>query len=104
MSFEAELQAAALAALGGVPGTNGVFLERPARATPPYFVLGELLSADWGVKGAAGREVRLLVRVHDEGEDWSRAVGVRLGRWGIHRVGGGGEAEGECAVGRARRL
>jgi hypothetical protein len=78
MSFEAELHAAVLVALTTAPDiadqVNGVFLERPVRATAPYLVLGELLSADWSVKGQAGREARLLVRVHDEGENWARAV------------------------------
>lgn len=77
MSFEAELQDAALAALQAVEGTNGVFLERPARATPPYLVLGEMLSADWGAKGLTGHEVRLQVRVHDQGESWSRTAALQ---------------------------
>lgn len=77
MSFEAALQGAALTALRGVAGTNGVFLERPARASVPYLVLGELLSADWGAKGLAGREVRLLVWVHDAGESWARTVALQ---------------------------
>jgi hypothetical protein len=81
MSFEAELQAAVLSALAAEPAiaaqANGVFLERPARATPPYLVLGPMLSSDWGAKGIAGREVRLTVRVHDAGESWSRAVSLQ---------------------------
>jgi hypothetical protein len=77
MSFEAELQDAALAALRAVEGANGVFLERPVRATPPYLVLGEMLSADWSAKGAIGREARLQVRVHDQGESWSRTAALQ---------------------------
>jgi hypothetical protein len=77
MSFEAALQGAVLAALRAVEGTNGAFLERPARASPPYLALGEMLSADWGAKGLAGREVRLLVRVHDAGEGWARTVALQ---------------------------
>lgn len=81
MSFEAELQAAALAILESEPEivaqANGVHLERPVRATTPYLVLGELISADWSVKGARGREVRLLVRVHDEGDSWARVTGLQ---------------------------
>jgi hypothetical protein len=81
MSFEAELQEAVLAALAAHPTimaqANGVFLERPARATTPHLVLGEMLSADWSVKGLAGREVRLRVRVHDAGETWSRTVSLQ---------------------------
>lgn len=74
MSFEAELQDAAIVALQAVEGANGVYLERPVRATPPYLVLGEMLSADWSVKGLVGREVRLQVRVHDHGESWTRTA------------------------------
>lgn len=77
MSFEEALQGAVLAALREVAGTNGVFLERPARASVPYLVLGEMLSADWGAKGLTGREVRLLVRVHDAGESWARTVALQ---------------------------
>lgn len=77
MSFEARLQAAVVAALEGVEGTNGVFLERPVRASAPYLVLGELLSADWSAKGVAGREVRLSVRVHDQGENWARTAALQ---------------------------
>ena len=77
MSFETGLQEAVLAALATVAGTNGVFLERPARASVPYLVLAEMLSADWGAKGIAGREVRLVVRVHDAGESWARVAALQ---------------------------
>ncbi|HEV2568695.1 DUF3168 domain-containing protein [Sphingomonas sp.] len=77
MSFEVALQEAMLEALAAVPGTNGVFLERPARASVPYLVLGEMLSADWGAKGAEGREVRVSVRVQDAGESWARTVSLQ---------------------------
>lgn len=81
MSFELALQAAVLAVLRAEPAiageANGVFLERPARASVPYLVLGELLSADWSVKGAAGREVRVTVRVHDAGESWARTAALQ---------------------------
>ena len=80
MSFEAELQAAVMAALAepAIAGqANGVFLERPTRATTPYLVLGDMLSTDWSAKGLTGREVRLLVRVHDAGESWSRTVSLQ---------------------------
>lgn len=96
MSFEEQLQSAMLAALAGLPGSNGVFLERPVRATPPYLVLGELLSGDWSAKGSTGREARLLVSVHDEGEIWVRTLALqravagavealprRLGDWSL---------------------
>ena len=74
MSFENALQDAVLAALAAVPGTNGVFLERPRQASVPYLVLADMQSADWSAKGVAGREVRLNVRVHDAGESWTRTA------------------------------
>lgn len=76
MSFEAELQDAVVTALSEIGDANGVHLERPVRASVPYFVLGELIAVDWSVKGARGREVRLLVRAHDEGESWTRAAAL----------------------------
>ena len=77
MSFETLVQEAVLAALGAVEGTNGVFLERPARASTPYLVLADLQSSDWGAKGADGRELRLTVRVHDAGESWARTAALQ---------------------------
>lgn len=81
MSFEMAMQGAVLAALRASPeigGTaNGVFLERPVRASPPYLVLGALVGADWGAKGMVGREVRVAVQVHDVGESWNRTVALQ---------------------------
>lgn len=81
MSFELELAAAVVAALKADPdisaSANGVFLERPVRASAPYLVLGPLLTVDWGTKGSRGREVRLAVTVHDAGESWARAVSLQ---------------------------
>lgn len=81
MSFEAELHAALLAVLAAEPviaaEANGVHLERPVRASVPYLVIGEMISADWSVKGSNGREVRLIVHVQDEGESWTRAAGLQ---------------------------
>lgn len=78
MSFETELRTALLAALAAEPaiaaGANGVFGERPGRATPPWVELGELLAADWSVKGARGRELRVTVTVRDEGESPARVA------------------------------
>lgn len=69
MSLEADLHAAVRAALAADPaikaGANGVHAGRPARATPPVLVLGEVLSADWSAKDAAGRELRLALTVED---------------------------------------
>lgn len=71
-SAEAAVQAAALAALRGVAGLNGVCLAPPVKATPPYAELGDLLSGDWSVKDRAGRELRLLVTVRDAAESNAR--------------------------------
>jgi hypothetical protein len=72
MSLEADLHAAVHAALVADPTiasrANGVFVGRPVRMTPPSVVLGEVLGADWSVKGAAGRELRLTFTVVDAGE------------------------------------
>ena len=84
MSAESVVQAAALSAVRGVAGLNGVYLGTPVKATPPYALLGELLSGDWSVKDRAGRELRLLVTVRDAGEGSGRihtlcaAVGAAL--------------------------
>lgn len=84
MSAERVVQAAALGAVRGVAGLNGVYLGTPAKATPPYALLGELLSGDWSVKDRAGRELRLLVTVRDAGDGAERihtlcaAVGAAL--------------------------
>lgn len=72
MSAESVVQAAALGALRGVGGLNGVYLGTPVKATMPYALLGDLLSGDWGVKDRAGRELRLLVGLRDAGETPAR--------------------------------
>ena len=77
MSFELAVEEAVLAALATVEGTNGVFLERPARASTPYLVLSEMLSSDWGAKGSDGRELRITVKVHDAAESWTRTAGLQ---------------------------
>lgn len=69
MSLEADLRAAVLTALAADPTilslANGVHDGRSTRATPPYVALGEMLAADWSVKEAAGRELRLSLVVAD---------------------------------------
>jgi hypothetical protein len=78
MSFESALQAAVLAQLRAdaeIAGlANGVFLEQPVRASAPFLTLGPMVSADWSAKGIAGREVRLLIQIHDHGESWTRTA------------------------------
>jgi hypothetical protein len=72
MTAEAVVQAAALAAVRGVAGLNGVYLAPPVKATPPYAELGDLLSGDWSVKDRAGRELRLMLSVRDAAESNAR--------------------------------
>lgn len=78
MSFETALQAALLAALAAEPTiaahANGVFVERPVRATPPWIELGELLAVDWSTKDARGRELRIAVTVRDLAESPTRLL------------------------------
>lgn len=75
-SAESVVQAAALAALRGIDGLNGVYLAPPVKATPPYAELGDLLSGDWSVKDRAGRELRLAVTVRDTAESNARVQGL----------------------------
>lgn len=81
MSFELELQEAVLAVLSTDPdisaAANGVFQERPVRASAPYLILSPLLATDWSAKGLRGREVRVAVTVHDVGETWARTVSLQ---------------------------
>jgi hypothetical protein len=72
MSGESALQVAALAALRGVAGLNGVYPGAPVKATPPYAELGDLLGLDWSVKDRVGREVRLQVTLRDVGDSPAR--------------------------------
>jgi hypothetical protein len=62
-----ELQAAAMSALGEVPGL-GVFCLAPVQAAFPYATVDAGLESDWGHKSGRGREVRLAVTIRDEGE------------------------------------
>lgn len=47
---------------------NGIYHAEVGRATPPYVSVAEPLAVDWSTKTAAGRELRLLVQIHDEPE------------------------------------
>lgn len=62
-----ELQAAVVAALGGVQGL-GVFHLAPLQAPIPHASVDAGLESDWSHKSGEGREVRLAVTIRDEGE------------------------------------
>lgn len=91
------LAAAIIAALADDPviaaRANGVFLGPPLRATPPWIEVEPLQWADWSVKDAAGRELRLGLWVRDEGDDPARvsdlvdAVDAALARLPRHLPG-----------------
>ncbi len=69
MSVHAMLQAALVAAIedGGVEVT-GVFDAPPLRAAVPHALVEEVVLTDWSTKDMAGREGRVIVRLHDAGE------------------------------------
>ena len=83
-----ELQAAVIAALGGVQGMS-VFSPGPVQAAFPYATVDSGLETDWSHKSGEGREVRLAVTVRDEGERPSR----------IQRIAGDAEAAIEAIAG-----
>jgi len=76
MDVELKARDAVIAAFGSdgdlVGRVNAVFDGAPARATPPYVVVGECQGSDWGAKELAGRELRLSVSLHDAGEATGR--------------------------------
>jgi len=71
--METQLRAALLAWLRAEPTLaaqlNSVTEEAPPRASPPWLGLVTSASADWSVKDAAGREVRIALELHMRGDD-----------------------------------
>lgn len=55
---------------------SGIFDGPPRRASFPYAAIGDAVSADWGSKGARGREIRIAVMLHDDGERPGRLHGL----------------------------
>lgn len=51
---------------------NGVFDQATQRVTAPYVIISDSLSTDWSVKDRTGREVRMALTVHDDGDDAAR--------------------------------
>jgi hypothetical protein len=62
------LQAAAVAALGTVPGIGAVYDGVSRRAAFPHAVVDCGVETDWGHKSGEGREVRFAVMLRDGGE------------------------------------
>lgn len=71
--METPLRAALIEWLGADPALtaqiNVVAEEAPARASLPWLGIATSASADWSVKGAAGREVRVALEFHYRGDD-----------------------------------
>jgi hypothetical protein len=62
------LAAAATAALAGVTGLNGVYEGPPVQAAFPHARIEAGPESDWSHKSGEGRELRLAVTFHDQGE------------------------------------
>lgn len=50
-------------------GLNTVSEESPIAAQPPWLAIAASASADWGAKGAPGREVRLALELTVRGDE-----------------------------------
>lgn len=62
------LAAAASAALAGVAGLNGAYEGPPVQAAFPYARIEAGPESDWSHKSGEGRELRLAITIHDQGE------------------------------------
>ena len=68
VSAAESLLSTARSALADVTGLSGVFGAGPIQAVPPFATVEVPTESDWGHKTGAGRELRLVVTVRDEGE------------------------------------
>lgn len=68
MSARVELHVGVCAALSEALDIVPVFDAPPVRMSPPYVVVEEPVLADWSTKDIAGREGRVTVLLHDQGE------------------------------------
>jgi hypothetical protein len=88
------LAEAAIAALRGIEGLNGVHDGPPLTAAFPYAVVEAGPESDWSHKSGEGRELRLSILVRDKGERPARlrelvaaiedivvGIGGELGGW-----------------------
>lgn len=62
------LAEAAIAALRGIDGLNGVYDGPPLTAAFPYAMVATGPESDWSHKSGEGRELRLSILVRDKGE------------------------------------
>ena len=62
------LTEAALAALRGMDGLNGVYDGPPLTAAVPYATVEAGPESDWSHKSGEGRELRLSILIRDKGE------------------------------------
>jgi hypothetical protein len=78
--MEAQLRAALVAWLRADPALaaelNTVAEEAPPRASPPWLGIAASAGADWSVKDAAGREIRVALEYHYRGDDPATGIAV----------------------------
>jgi len=70
------LAEAAMTALRGVEGLNGVYDGAPLTAAFPHAVIEAGPESDWSHKSGEGRELRLSLLVRDKGERPARLRGL----------------------------
>jgi hypothetical protein len=70
---------AALVALGGLDGLNGVYDGPPLTAAFPYALVETGPESDWSHKSGQGRELRLSILVRDKGERPARLRALAAG-------------------------
>lgn len=71
--METALRAALIAWLKSDPALSGSINqfaeEGPLETSPPWLGIVASASADWSVKGRAGREIRIALELHDRGDN-----------------------------------
>jgi hypothetical protein len=79
---EIAMRGALLAALRGhaelAAQLNGVHDGTPLQASPPYAVVGEALTSEWGTKDAPGYELRIGIGLIDGADDNGRLGGMMM--------------------------
>jgi len=78
MSAESTLASAIVTLLGDALAdeVNGVFAGPQVKAAEPWVELGPLVAIDWSTKDVAGREVRLVLSVHDRNDQALRTHAI----------------------------
>jgi hypothetical protein len=72
------LAEAAIAALGGVAGLNGIYDGPPLQGAFPYARIEAGPESDWSHKSGSGRELRLAIVIRDQGERPARLRALML--------------------------